>query len=71
MQADNAMTCRVPEFIHSISAQMSQCPQLTPYFHLIQVDREIVQSDRQTCRLIDGQIDKQMADIKIDRWLDR
>ena len=30
-QSDNAPTCLVPEFIHSIAAQMSQSPQLIPY----------------------------------------
>jgi len=35
-QADNAITCRVPEFIHSVAAQISQSPQLSAYFHLIQ-----------------------------------
>ena len=29
-QADNAPTCLVPEFVHSIAAQLSQAPQLTP-----------------------------------------
>ena len=33
-QADNAPTCLVPEFVHSIAAQMSQSPQLTPYYQV-------------------------------------
>ena len=37
-QADNAPTCRVPEFIHSIAAQMSQSPHLTPYYQYILSD---------------------------------
>jgi hypothetical protein len=37
MQADNATTCHVADFVHSISAQMSQAPQLSSYFQLIQV----------------------------------
>jgi hypothetical protein len=37
-QADNAPTCLVPEFIHSIAAQMSQSPQLTPYYQLVLSD---------------------------------
>merc|ERR1711892_1601344 len=40
-QADNAPTCLVPEFVHSISAQMSQAPQLSPYFQLLQSDQTI------------------------------
>lgn len=34
-QSDNAPTCLVPEFIHSIAAQMSQSPQLTPYYQFL------------------------------------
>ena len=34
-QADNAPTCLVPEFIHSIAAQISQAPQLTPYYQYL------------------------------------
>ena len=37
-QADNAPTCLVPEFVHSIAAQMSQAPQLAAYFQLIQAE---------------------------------
>ena len=33
-QADNAPTCLVPEFVHSVAAQMSQSPQLTPYYQV-------------------------------------
>ena len=40
-QADNAPTCLLPEFVHSISAQMSQAPQLSPYFQLLQSDQTI------------------------------
>ncbi|XP_023320622.1 uncharacterized protein LOC111695501 [Eurytemora carolleeae] len=40
-QADNATTCRVPEFIHSVSAQISQSPRLSAYFHLIQVEKKV------------------------------
>jgi len=40
-QADNAPTCLLPEFVHSISAQMSQAPQLSPYFQLLQSDQAI------------------------------
>ena len=37
-QSDNAPTCLVPEFIHSIAAQMSQSPQLTPYYQYLNSD---------------------------------
>ena len=40
-QADNAPTCLVPEFIHSIAAQMSQSPYLTPYYQYILSDSNI------------------------------
>merc|ERR1740137_367204 len=40
-QADNAPTCLLPQFVHSISAQMSQAPQLSPYFQLLQSDQTI------------------------------
>jgi len=40
-QADNAPTCLLPEFVHSIAAQMSQAPQLAPYFQLLQSDPTI------------------------------
>ena len=40
-QADNATTCLVPEFVHSIAAQMSQAPQLSAYFQLIQGEPEV------------------------------
>ena len=37
-QADNALTCHVSQFVHSIAAQMSQAPQLAAYFQLIQAE---------------------------------
>ena len=37
-QADNAPTCLVPEFVHSVAAQMSQAPQLTPFYQLLGSD---------------------------------
>jgi hypothetical protein len=37
-QADNAPTCLVPQFLHSLAAQMSQAPQLAAYFQLIQAE---------------------------------
>ena len=42
-QADNAPTCLVPEFVHSVAAQMSQSPQLTPYYQLIVSDQSVQQ----------------------------
>ena len=30
-QAEDRDTCRVPEFVHSLAAQLSQCPRLAPY----------------------------------------
>ena len=40
-QADNAPTSLVPEFIHSIAAQMSQSPHLTPYYQYILSDSNL------------------------------
>lgn len=40
-QADNAPTCLVPEFVHSIAAQLSQAPQLTPYYQLVNSDANV------------------------------
>ncbi len=37
-QLDNAPTCLVPEFVHSVAAQMTQAPQLTPYYQLVNSD---------------------------------
>jgi len=37
-QADNAPTCLLPEFVHSLAAQLSQAPLLSPYFQLVQSD---------------------------------
>ena len=37
-QSDNAPTCLVPEFVHSLAAQMSQAPRLTPYYRLVSSD---------------------------------
>ena len=42
-QSDNAPTCLVPEFVHSLAAQMSQAPQLTPYYQLVNSDMAIQQ----------------------------
>jgi len=40
-QADNAPTCLLPQFVHSISAQMSQAPQMSQYFQLLQSDQTL------------------------------
>ena len=40
-QADNSPTCLVPEFVHSVAAQLSQAPQLTPYYELVNSDPEL------------------------------
>ena len=40
-QADNSPTCLVPEFVHSVAAQLSQAPQLTPYYELVNSDTEL------------------------------
>ena len=39
-QADNSPTCSVPEFVHSLAAQLSQAPQLSSYHHLLQSDQQ-------------------------------
>ncbi len=40
-QSDNAPTCLVPEFVHSVAAQMTQSPQLTPYYQLVSSDARL------------------------------
>lgn len=40
-QADNLPTCLVPEFVHSLAAQLSQAPSLRPYHQLLQSDPEL------------------------------
>ena len=40
-QADNSPTCLVPQFVHSVAAQMSQAPALAAYFQLIQAEPEV------------------------------
>lgn len=42
-QADNADTCRVPEFVHSLAAQLSQCPRLAAYRRLLHQQPETQQ----------------------------
>ena len=38
-QADNAPTCLVPQFVHSLAAQLSQAPQLAPYYRHLKVKK--------------------------------
>ena len=40
-QADNSPTCNVPEFIHSVAAQLSQAPALKSYLQLIMTNPKI------------------------------
>ena len=40
-QSDNSPTCLVPEFVHSIAAQLSQAPQLTQFYQLILNDSNL------------------------------
>ena len=38
-QADAAASCLVPEFVHSVAAQLAQCPQLSAYRRQLQAPR--------------------------------
>ena len=38
-QADAAASCLVPEFVHSVAAQLAQCPQLAAYRRQLQAPR--------------------------------
>ena len=40
-QMDNEPTCLIPHFVHSLSAQMSQTPNLVAYRRLIANDAEL------------------------------
>ena len=40
-QADNAVTCSVPDFIHSIAAQLCQAPQLQSYRDLLMTEPQL------------------------------
>lgn len=37
-QADNSATCLVPDFVHSVAAQLCQAPQLAAYRDLLRRD---------------------------------
>ena len=41
-QSDNSPTCHVSQFVHSLAAQLSQCPQLASYHHLLQTDVNVL-----------------------------
>ena len=45
-QADNAPTCRVPELVHSLAAQVAQAPQLHAYYNLLKVSFTSLTSSR-------------------------
>ena len=40
-QIDNESTCLVPEFVHSLAAQLSQAPQLKPFHQLLSTDHDL------------------------------
>ncbi len=40
-QADNAPTCSVAEFVHSLASQLSQAPALRPYYNLLASDYDL------------------------------
>ena len=41
VQADNAPTCGVAEWVHSLAAQLSQAPQLAAYHQILSTDHEL------------------------------
>ena len=40
-QADNAVTCQVAEWVHSLAAQLSQAPCLKAYHQLLSTDHQL------------------------------
>ena len=40
-QADNAVTCQVAEWVHSLAAQLSQAPCLKAYHQLLSMDHDL------------------------------
>lgn len=46
MQADNSPTCHVPDFIHSIAAQLCQAPQLRAYKEYLHNEPHILVSQQ-------------------------
>ena len=40
-QIDNSTTCLLPEFVHSLAAQLSQAPQLKAYHQLLSTDHDL------------------------------
>lgn len=47
LQADNNTTCLVPDFIHSIAAQLCQAPQLSAYKEYLQSEPHLQVSSSQ------------------------
>ncbi len=41
VQADNAPTCGVAEWVHSLAAQLSQAPQLAAYHQILSTDHQL------------------------------
>ena len=51
-QSDVASSCHVPECVHSLAAQLSQSPQLSPYHQLLQQDHQRVQQlSKESCSI--------------------
>ena len=50
-QMDNEETCGIPQFVHSLAAQMSQSPMLSSYRKLIANDGRLQVSFVQLCHL--------------------
>ena len=40
-QIDNAVTCKVPEWVHSLASQLSQSPCLKAYHQLLSMDHDL------------------------------
>ena len=40
-QLENSPTCAVPEFVHSLAAQLSQAPSLRPYYNMLMTNYEL------------------------------
>ena len=40
-QIDNAVTCKVPELVHSLASQLSQSPRLKAYHQLLSMDHDL------------------------------
>ena len=40
-QIDNSVTCKVPEWVHSLASQLSQSPCLKAYHQLLSMDHDL------------------------------